>query len=208
MLSIERAKRFQTIAYAILVTSSLYVAATSGWILTENRNIITVMEVLTIAAALLILWFMTELFASCGEKQKTQGLLALVFTAFMAVVTILNHFMYITVLGQMYRGTAMPSWLLLDGWPSISKGLECVSWGLFLGLAMVFASGVLEAWRNLAISWTMRISGILTLAGLIGPVVGDMRYYMLSTIGYSVGFLILSIEMLMYFRKYPMKGGI
>jgi len=47
----------------------------------------------------------------------------------------------------------------------------------------------------------MRISGIMTLAGLVGPIIGNMNYYMLSTIGYSVGFLVFSIEMIIYLNQ-------
>ncbi|HWQ80598.1 MAG TPA: hypothetical protein VN381_17355 [Anaerovoracaceae bacterium] len=156
------------------------------------------MEILTVWAAFVIVQFMVELYKGCGENRKSQGMIALILTACMAVITIMNHFTYITVLNQIYKGKDMPSWLLLDGWPSVSKGLECVAWGFFLGLAMLFASGVLEDWGNKAITWTMRISGILTLAGLAGPIIGNMNYYMLSTIGYSVGFLVLSIEVIVH----------
>lgn len=194
-------KKFKIIAHTLLLISGLYVVSTSAWILSGNRNIITVMEVLTVWAALVIVRFMAELYKGSGGNRKSQGMLALILSVCMAVVTITNHFIYMTVLKQIYNGRAMPSWLLLDGWPSVSKGLECVSWGFFLGLAMLFASGALEAWGSKAITWTMRISGILTLAGLVGPVTGNMDYYLLSTIGYSVGFLIISIELIVYFKR-------
>lgn len=194
-------KKFKIIAYTLFLISGLYVVSTSAWILSGNRNIITVMEILTVWAALVIIHFMAELYKGSGENRKSQGMLALLLSVCMAVVTIVNHFIYITVLNQIYSEKTMPSWLLLDGWPSISKGLECVSWGFFLGLAMLFASGALKDWGSKAITWTMRISGILTLTGLAGPITGNMNYYLLSTIGYSVGFLIISIEMLVYFKK-------
>lgn len=194
-------RKFRMIAYTLMLISGLYIVLTTGWILSGNRNIITIMEALTVWAALVIIQFMECLHQNSSENRKSEGLLALIFSVCMAVVTIMNHFIYITVLNQIYIKKDMPSWLLLDGWPSISKGLECVSWGLFLGLAMLFASSVLEDWGSKAITWTMRISGILTLAGLVGPITGDMNYYMLSTIGYSVGFLIISIEIAVYFCR-------
>ena len=194
-------KRFKIIAYTILLISGLYVVSTSGWILSGNRSIITVMEILTACAAYVIIQFMIVLYKGCGEDKKSQGMTALILSVCMAVITIMNHFIYITVLNQIYKEKSMPYWLLLDGWPSISKGLECVAWGLFLGLAMLFASRVLEDWESKVITLTMRISGILTLAGLVGPIIGDMKYYLLSTIGYSVGFLAISIEMIVYFNK-------
>jgi hypothetical protein len=194
-------RKFRMTAYALMLISGLYVVFTVAWILSGNRTIITIMEILTVGAALTIIQFMEYLYHSSSENKKSEGLLALIFSVCMAAVTIMNHFIYITVLNQIYIGKDMPSWLLLDGWPSISKGLECVSWGCFLGLAMLFASSVLEEWGSKVITWTMRIGGILALAGLAGPITGNMNYYLLSTIGYSAGFLIISIEMAVCFRR-------
>lgn len=93
----------------------------------------------------------------------------------------------------------MSTWLLLDGWPSITKGLECVSWGLLLGLAMLFAATPARSLGR-PVEWTLRVSGTFALAGLVGPATGNMNLYLLSTAGYSVGFLLLAIEVLVHFR--------
>lgn len=203
MLNVKKTKR---IAYIILAICSLYFVMTTGWILTENRKIITIMELLTIWAAIAIVQFMVELYRGCSENKKSKGMIALILTSCMAAVTIANHFIYVTVLNKIYAADAMPSWLLLDGWPSLTKGLECVSWGFFLGMAMLFASITLEDLESKAITWTMRLSGILVLAGLIGPITGNMNLYILSTVGYTVGLLLVSIEMIVYLnRKHSQK---
>jgi len=194
-------KKTQNISWTILLISVLYVISTGGWVLTQNRSILPVMEILTIWAAIVILQFMVELYRASGENMKSRAMMALVLTSCMTAITILNHFLYMTVLNQIYIGENKPSWMLLDSWPSLTKGLECVSWGFFLGLAMLFASKVLEGCEIKVIAWTMRISGIFTLVGLIGPIVGNMNYYWLSTIGYSVGFFIISIEMISYLNR-------
>lgn len=197
-LNVKKTKR---IAYIILLICSLYFVVTTGWILTENRKIITIMELLTIWAAIAIVQFMVELYRGSSENKKSKGAIALILTACMAAVTIANHFIYMTVLTKIYTAQDMPSWLLLDGWPSLTKGLECVSWGFFLGLAMVFASFALEDLESKVITWTMRISGIAVLAGLVGPIIGNMNFYILSTVGYTVGLLLVSIEMIVYLNK-------
>ena len=200
-LAFKDVKKAKNISWTILIISGLYVVSTSGWILTENRNILPVMEILTIWAALVIVQFMVELYRGSSEKGKSQAMMALILSSCMATITILNHILYMTVLNQIYIEGNMPSWMLLDGWPSITKGLECVSWGFFLGMAMLFASKALEDIGSKVLIWTMRISGIMTLAGLVGPIIGNMNYYILSTIGYSVGFLVLSIEMIVYLNR-------
>jgi len=194
-------KKTKNIAYTILLISGLYVPFTTAWVLTENRNILPIMEILTIWSAIAIMQFMVELHKGSSENRKSHSMVALILTACMAGVTITNHFIYMTVLNQMFRVAVMPSWMLLDGWPSVTKGLECVAWAFFLGMAMLFASSALEDLGNKVMTWTMRISGILSLTGLIGPIIGNMNYYMLSTVGYSVGFLVFSIEMILYFNR-------
>jgi hypothetical protein len=116
----------------------------------------------------------------------------------MAAVTIPNHFLYLTVLPQLYPEATMPSWLLLDGWPSVTKGLECVAWGLLLGLAMLFAATPARGLGE-PVVWTLRLSGTLALAGLVGPATGTMNLYHLSTAGYSVGFLLVAVEVIVHF---------
>lgn len=194
-------KKTKNIAYSILLISGLYLLSVIGWVITENRKIITVMELLTVWAAIEIVLLMAELYRASCERRKSHSLIALIFTLCMAVVTISNHFMFLTVASQIFHSNNMPSWLLLDGWPSITKGLECVAWGFFLGMAMLFASFALNDLGSKVITWTMRISGIMTLAGLIGPITGYMNYYYLSTVGYTIGFLVLSIEMIVYFNN-------
>ena len=66
---------------------------------------------------------------------------------------------------------------------------------------MLFASSALEDLGSKVITWTMRISGIMTLVGLVGPIIGNMNYYMFSTIGYSGGFLVFSVEMIIYLNQ-------
>lgn len=193
-------RRGLRIGWTILVVSALYVGAVTAWIASGDRRVITVMELLTIWAALVLVQFMAEVHLGARDQERSRSLVALVLTAGMAVVTITNHFLYLTVLPRIFPGAELPSWLLLDGWPSITKGLECVAWALFLGLAMLFASGVSSSLGKGAMAWTLRISGVLTLAGLTGPVTGNMDLYLLSTVGYSVGLLVLSVELIAAFR--------
>jgi len=141
-------KKTKNIANTLLIISGLYVPVTIGWIVTENRNIMTMMEILTMWAAIVMIQFMVEIYRGSSENKKSHSMIALILSVCMATGTIINHFIYLTVLSQIFSVKDMPSWLLLDGWPSVTKGLECVSWGLFLGMAMLFASSALEDLGN------------------------------------------------------------
>lgn len=195
----------RNIAYAILLLSVLYVIFTSVWIATENLKVIAIMELLTIIAAITIVRLMAEIYRASGAAKKSHALMALIFSSCMAVITVMNHFLYLTVLNPLFSGREIPSWLLLYGWPSVTKALECVSWGLFLGIAMLYAASALGELEGKAITWTMCICGLLTLAGLSGPLTGNMNLYILSTVGYSVGFLLISLELIFFLKKRIIK---
>jgi hypothetical protein len=185
--------RLLRISWMLLFISLSYVVVTTAWIASENRALLPIMELLTIWSAVAVVLFMVEIHRGAAESHRSESLTALLLTGAMAAVTITNHFLYLTVLPQLYPDTQMPSWLLLDGWPSITKGLECVAWGLLLGLAMLFAATPSRSLGKL-VEWTLRISGTFALAGLVGPALGNMNLYLLSTAGYSVGFVVLAIE--------------
>ena len=190
-------------SWMLLFISLSYVMVTAGWIASENRSLLPIMELLTIWSAVAVLLLMVEIHRGAADAHRSGSLTALLLTAAMAAVTMSNHFLYLTVLPQLYPGTTMPAWLLLDGWPSITKGLECVAWALLLGLAMVFAATPARPLGR-PVEWTLRISGGFALVGLIGPVTGNMNLYLLSTAGYSLGFLLLAIEVIVHFRIHPM----
>ena len=192
--------RLLRISWMLLFISLSYVVVTTAWITTENRSLLPIMELLTIWSAVVILLLMVEIHRGAAHEHRSGSLTALLLTAGMAAVTISNHFLYLTVLPQLYPEASMPPWLLLDGWPSITKGLECVAWGLLLGLAMLFAATPARP-LGAHFTWTMRISGGFALAGLVGPATGNMNLYILSTAGYSVGFLLLALELVVHFRS-------
>ncbi len=196
---VTRRTRLLRLCWMLLVISLSYVIVTAAWIASANRSLLPIMELLTIWSAVVVLLFMVEIHRGAAVAHRSGSLAALLLTAAMAAVTISNHFLYLTVLPQLYPGTQMPAWLLLDGWPSITKGLECVAWGLLLGLSMLFAATAARSLGPL-VEWTLRISGVFALAGLVGPVTGNMNLYLVSTAGYSVGFLLLAVEVVVRLR--------
>lgn len=184
----------RNIAYMILVLSALYTIATTIWVLKEPPIVLTYMEILTMFGAAIIVYYMIILYCDTDEKHKKIAFTAVICAMFMAVVTITNHFIYITVFSKLYPSIKeMPTILRLDAWPSVTKALECVSWGLFLGISEILASFTVNSENEKIISKTLLISGIIILCGLSGPISGHMNLYFLSTAGYTIGLIILAI---------------
>ena len=61
-------------------------------------------------------------------------------------------------------------------WPSVAYALDILGWDVFFALSMLFAAQVF--WGSRLAVWIrvlMIVSGVLSLAGLSGVVVGDMQ---------------------------------
>jgi hypothetical protein len=184
----------RNIAYMILSISILYTIATIIWVLKEPPIVLTCMEILTMFGATIIVYYMVILYCDTDEQHKKVAFAAVICAMFMAVITIVNHFIYITVFSKLYSSIQkMPTVLRLDAWPSVPKALECVSWGLFLGISEILASFAIHKENEKIISKTLLISGIVILCGLLGPITGYMNLYFLSTAGYTIGLIILAI---------------
>lgn len=92
-------------------------------------------------------------------------------------------------------------WLLSFEWPSVPYVLDVIAWDLFFGLAMLCAAPLVGGTRfAAAIRVTLAMSGVLALAGLVGPVTGDMRLRAIGIIGYAAIFPIAAALLAFHFR--------
>lgn len=196
----EQKQRY-VLGWLMVILSASYFVVTTIWVLKEPPLILLIMEILTMLSAFVIVCYFVVLYRQSEESRHTIALFALVLAGAMATITVANHFVYMTVITPIY-GTLQntPTYLRLDGWPSVTKSLECVSWALMLGTAMVLQSFALKKEDRTA-QWILLVSGIMVLIGLIGPFSQNMGFYFFSTIGYTVGFLVLAIHDVVKGRK-------
>ncbi len=197
-MSLNKQRYFM--GWMMVIISAFYLVATTIWVMKEPPLVLTIMEILTILSALIIVGYFVVLCRQVEENRKTLALFALILVGMMAAVTISNHFVYMTVITPTFGTlTDTPQMLRLDGWPSVTKALECVSWAAMLGMAMFIISFALGR-EDKSARWILRVSGILILFGLIGPFCGNMQFYFCSTVGYTVGFFILAISGIRRYR--------
>lgn len=141
--------------------------------------ILAMMELLTIASALPLLALFVALHACADPAGRTWATLALCFAAMFAFATIGVHLVELTV------GRAVGRHGLV--WPSATYAIELFAWDLLLGLALVLAAGVLPAGQaSQRLRHWLRVTGALCLAGLIGPLVGNMRLQLVGVFAYAV----------------------
>lgn len=169
----------------------------------------TIMELLIVLMAPLMVVSMVAVHAYAPAEVKVYSLTALCFMILLAGITSSVHFVILTVSRQIETAglTGVPL-LLSFKWPSVAYTLDILAWDWFFALSMLFAALVFKGGRlEIAVRILMIVSGVLSLAGLIGVPLADMQVRNIGIIGYAgvalVVFLLLGI---VFGRTHPVPG--
>lgn len=177
-------------AYAIALAVGF---ATYGVRAPITDPLLAVMEGLTLLSAPALVILIATLHGDTPPARRLYSALAFGFTVPFAGLTTAVHFVELTALRQL--GTAGIVW------PSVPYALELLAWDGFLGLALlcaaaslppaeamqssVPASQVTRAKQDNVLRRCMQLAGVLCLAGLGGPAVGQMRWQLIGVFGYA-----------------------
>jgi hypothetical protein len=148
----------------------------------------SIMELLTVFIASLMVVSMVAVHAYAPPEMRLYSLTALIFMSLLAGITSSVHFVILSVSHQI-AGTGEPWWPLLFSfkWPSVAYALDILAWDWFFPLSMLWAAPVFKVGRlEKTIRILMIISGVLSLAGLIGVPLENMQVRMIGVLGYAV----------------------
>lgn len=182
-------------AWAVFGLGLLYAATTVlGLLSLESTQdpigdpFFTLMEVLTIAIALSMVITLVAVHGYARPEAKVYSLMALIFTALMAEITSSVHFTILSVSRQIAAAGLPAAGLLFSlRWPSVAYALDILAWDGFFALAMLSAAPVFQVGRlEKAVRGLMVVSGVLSLAGLVGVPLGNMQVRMVGVVGYGV----------------------
>jgi hypothetical protein len=159
----------------------------------------SILELLIVLVAPLMVISMVAVHAYAAADVKAYSLTALAFMILLAGITSSVHFVILTVSRQI-ESTGL-SWVPLFfsfKWPSVTYTLDILAWDLFFALSMLFAAPVFRKGRlEITVRILMIVSGVLSLAGLIGVPLENMQVRMIGVLGYavvsSIVFLLLGI---------------
>mgnify|MGYP007106202940 CR=1 FL=1 len=181
-----------------IVLAVAYLAAVAAMFITGNippaEPYISIVSVVSLVSAPLFvfLWAILNNTASSETRVFTQTSLALILI--FAALTSINRYVALTVVRQsMDMGiTDGLSWFMPYGWPSIMAAIEVLAWGFFLGLAFLFLAPVFRKDRlELAIFWTLILSGLLALVAVLGQVINSVILNMLGIVAWGPGLIVL-----------------
>jgi len=194
-------------AWLIFVLGAVYALVTAlGFLSLESPQdpigepYITIMRLLIIPLAALYVVTTVAIHAYARPGVKVYSLIALGFMIVLATITTSVHFFGLAV-GPRLEATEL-SWVPLVvsfEWPSIVYALDILAWDWFFALSILFAVPVFRGGSRLErLVWILLlVSGVLSLAGLIGVPLADMQVRNIGVIGYAVvapvAFLLIGI---------------
>jgi hypothetical protein len=179
------------LAYAVTLTIGVAVHGLTEPIVDP---VLAVMEVLTLMSAPLIVVVVAAIHDYAPVNRKVYGSIALAFAVLFAGMTSAVHFVELTAVRQRGAGGIV--------WPSPEYAVELLAWNLFLGLALLFAAQVFDGTgRERGVRGGLFISGILCVAGIVGPAVGNMRLQLVGVVGYAVALPVPCFMLARLFRN-------
>jgi hypothetical protein len=168
-----------------------------------GQPMLTMLEILIISMMPAMVALMVAVHAWAPVHAKTLTLTSLVFMGLLAGVTCSLHFLILTLSHQPeFSGQPWQPLVFSFNWPSVAYALDIVGWDVFFALSMLFAAPVFSGSRLATwIRWLMIASGVLSLAGLSGVVVGNMQVRNIGIVGYVGVFLVVAVLLTVFFYK-------
>jgi hypothetical protein len=170
----------------------------------------TILEILIILTTPFMVALMVAVHSCAPAEAKAFSLLAVIFMSLLAGLTCSVHFVILIVSRQsaFARFSWMPLFLSFT-WPSVPYALDILAWDVFFALAVLFAAPVFSGNRLAgSIRALMITSGVLSLAGLSGVFLGDMRLRSIGIVGYAGVFPIATVLLaILFYRASPNKAS-
>lgn len=160
-------------------------------------------EILTLIGAPLLILLMAAIHQCASQSAKILSLTALVWMVLLAGSTAMVHFVNLTLWRQI-SGQQKLDLVRFIGWewPSMMYAIELMAWHLFFGLSMFFAAFAFKGLgKEKMVRQGLILTGILCVAGLIGPLTGDLKWRTIGILGYGILFPILCVYIARVFKN-------
>jgi hypothetical protein len=188
-----------------LVLGALYVLVIVGGFV-SNRNLkdpvkdphLAFADVLILVMAPVMLALSVAIHYSAAADEGPYALISLGWMVAAAATTSIVHFVELTVARRL-PPEDFPAHDRVVGfrWSSILYAVDIVAWDIFFALALLVAAPAFEGDRAVQIG--LVASGLLSLVGLIGPVMGRIAWRAIGIFGYAVVFPATCIPLSHYF---------
>jgi hypothetical protein len=165
---------------------------------------LAILEVLILLMAPVMVTMMIAVHTVAPRESRVFSLAAVIFMAIVASLTSVIHFVLLTVdrqadLANFPAYKEFFSW----EWPSVVYALDILAWDWFLGLSLLCAVPVFRGHGRLekALRYSLTGGGVMCIAGMIGPAVGNIDLRLVGEFGYWFVFPAIALMLAMFFKS-------
>lgn len=161
-----------------------------------------VAEVVTVIGAPIQVVLFALIFQYALVRAKLYGLLAFGFIVVWAALTMCVHFIELTLVRRIDLASSPAFTSIFDlAHPSLLLSIELLAWHLFFGLSLVFAAfAFIGRGKERFVRIGLMVGGLLSIAGLSGPILDKAALRILGVIGYGLVFPIVCFVIGLIFR--------
>lgn len=146
---------------------------------------VSIMEVIIILMTPFMVLFSASIYLKKENEHKLTNFMSVVFMIIASCITSGVHIVVLSI--NNHAGSNELPWFqqfFSWKWPSVVYALDILAWDLFFSLAILCLIPNFYK-KNHAITVILSLSGILSLVGLIGPVIADMQFRLIGVFGYA-----------------------
>ena len=173
--------------------------------LSQADPYLAMLEILMSLCAVALVVMMAAVYCYAPPDRKTHSLAALACMIVFVVLTCGVHFVSLTVGRQIEPKVVSPllsQQLSFEQWPTLALALDLLAWDFFLGLSLLFAAPVFKGdGPPNRVRVSMIVAGMLCLAGVLGPALGQMHIQYLGIGGYAFVLPVACFLLAMLFRR-------
>jgi hypothetical protein len=163
------------------------------------------LEILMSLCAVALVVMMAAVYCYAPPDRKTHSLAAPACMIVFVVLTCSVHFVSLTVGRQIEPkvvSALLSQQLSFEQWPTLALALDLLAWDFFLGLSLLFAAPVFKGdGPPNRVRISMIVAGMLCLAGVLGPALGQMHIQYLGIGGYAFVLPVACFLLAMLFRR-------
>lgn len=149
---------------------------------------VSIMEVIIILMTPFMVLFAASIYLKSGSDHKLTNFMSVIF---MIIASCITSGVHIVVLSINYHvGAGELPWFqqfFSWEWPSVVYALDILAWDLFFALSMLRLIPNYYK-KNNVVATFLSLTGILSLVGLIGPVISNMQFRLIGVFGYAILF--------------------
>lgn len=193
----------------IALASAVYVVTLAiGWILlpTPASQIVepwfTILELLILLISPSMVILAVAIHALARGERRSSSMIAMTFFSICCAITMSVHMTILTVAEHFVRLDVEAARLLFSfEWPSVVYALDVLAWDLFFPIATAAAAVAIPRSAGVSTRILLFSSAALSLVGLLGVPLGDMRVRNAGIVGYAVLFPVAAGMLAWRFQK-------